>query len=331
MFDHMRTQRSGVGVSSRGVRLLTFSCACLLAAGTALGQYDGQGFEAPLINASPAGTVLTDQDGYYLPVVDTVDYYAYTYAGNALGLPQNPAGDLQFVAGEGPGSPIFSRAQRDLAWTDGRWTITYDSAVFYNGDPPGANNFGSFSMQPTTGGSGFIHLFSWVDPDLATNMQAFYLGYDAAGTQFAQPGNSPGPAWENLDLEHWYRYRTVIDFDTNMIVEVTTWDLTTGVRAIYCPTDWYLEGGSAGGVGPATAFRFFSGGGVPGNGVAWDNCKIIPGECVGDLDGDYDVDQSDLGILLGAYNQTDQGDLDCDGDTDQADLGTLLANYGTNC
>jgi glucose/arabinose dehydrogenase/plastocyanin len=49
----------------------------------------------------------------------------------------------------------------------------------------------------------------------------------------------------------------------------------------------------------------------------------------GDLDGDGDVDQADLGILLAAYNSGDGGDLDGDGDTDQADLGILLANYGT--
>jgi FG-GAP-like repeat len=49
----------------------------------------------------------------------------------------------------------------------------------------------------------------------------------------------------------------------------------------------------------------------------------------GDLDGDGDVDQADLGILLSCYNTSDCGDIDGDGDTDQADLGTLLANYGT--
>ncbi len=48
----------------------------------------------------------------------------------------------------------------------------------------------------------------------------------------------------------------------------------------------------------------------------------------GDLDGDGDVDQADLGILLSCYNISDCGDIDGDGDTDQADLGTLLANYG---
>jgi 6-phosphogluconolactonase (cycloisomerase 2 family) len=48
----------------------------------------------------------------------------------------------------------------------------------------------------------------------------------------------------------------------------------------------------------------------------------------GDLDGDGDVDLSDLGILLASYGIDDGGDLDGDGDTDLADLGILLANYG---
>jgi parallel beta-helix repeat protein len=50
--------------------------------------------------------------------------------------------------------------------------------------------------------------------------------------------------------------------------------------------------------------------------------------CPGDLDGDGDTDQSDLGILLGSYGIDGGGDLDGDGDTDQSDLGILLADYG---
>ncbi|HEB61269.1 MAG TPA: hypothetical protein ENJ06_05525 [Phycisphaeraceae bacterium] len=50
--------------------------------------------------------------------------------------------------------------------------------------------------------------------------------------------------------------------------------------------------------------------------------------CAGDLDGDGDTDQSDLGILLAAFNTTGDGDLDGDGDTDQSDLGILLADFG---
>ncbi len=50
--------------------------------------------------------------------------------------------------------------------------------------------------------------------------------------------------------------------------------------------------------------------------------------CVGDLDGDGDTDQADLGQLLASYGVDEGGDLDGDGDTDQTDLGELLGDYG---
>ncbi|MFG0251898.1 MAG: hypothetical protein ACF8NJ_03385 [Phycisphaerales bacterium JB038] len=55
---------------------------------------------------------------------------------------------------------------------------------------------------------------------------------------------------------------------------------------------------------------------------------VLPTDCDGDLDGDGDTDQADLGVLLASYNTDAGGDLDGDGDTDQADLGILLADYG---
>jgi hypothetical protein len=54
----------------------------------------------------------------------------------------------------------------------------------------------------------------------------------------------------------------------------------------------------------------------------------------GDLDGDGDVDQTDLGILLGDWGCSTgdcPGDCDGDGDTDHADLGILLAHWGEGC
>ncbi len=58
--------------------------------------------------------------------------------------------------------------------------------------------------------------------------------------------------------------------------------------------------------------------------------------CFGDLDGDGEVDLSDLGTLLGNYGMTSganyaAGDLDGDEDVDLSDLSALLAVYGTGC
>ncbi len=68
-----------------------------------------------------------------------------------------------------------------------------------------------------------------------------------------------------------------------------------------------------------------SGGEIHFLGVLLSQCPAV---CIGDLDGDGDTDQADLGVLLAAYNNDDGGDLNGDGFTDQADLGILLADYG---
>ncbi|HMQ15425.1 MAG TPA: DUF1028 domain-containing protein [Phycisphaerae bacterium] len=44
-----------------------------------------------------------------------------------------------------------------------------------------------------------------------------------------------------------------------------------------------------------------------------------------DLNGDGQIDQADLGVLIAAYGLNGDGDLDGDGDTDQGDLGLWLA------
>ncbi len=64
---------------------------------------------------------------------------------------------------------------------------------------------------------------------------------------------------------------------------------------------------------------------VNGNGVP-DEC-----ECVGDVDGDGDTDQADIGSLLADWGCTGgscQGDLDGSGETDFADIVALLAKLG---
>lgn len=58
-----------------------------------------------------------------------------------------------------------------------------------------------------------------------------------------------------------------------------------------------------------------------GNGIL-DVCDALA-----DLDGDGDVDGTDLGLLLGAWNTAGPGDLNGDGIVDAVDLGALLAAW----
>ncbi|MFO0840353.1 MAG: hypothetical protein U1D55_17735 [Phycisphaerae bacterium] len=53
--------------------------------------------------------------------------------------------------------------------------------------------------------------------------------------------------------------------------------------------------------------------------------------CAGDLNGDKVVNESDLGILLGAWQSGRCGDLNRDGQSAEADLGILLANWQNVC
>ena len=54
-----------------------------------------------------------------------------------------------------------------------------------------------------------------------------------------------------------------------------------------------------------------------------------PTACLGDLDGDGDVDSADLALLLGGWNGPGASDLDGNGTTDSSDLAILLGAWGS--
>ena len=269
------------------MKLGTTSLACLIAAllaGPAVGQY-GTGYED--YDASADGVALTDQGGYYMPTPETsVDCLVYTYTDNPLLIQANPNGGEKFVAGTGPADSVFARAQITpdpgmFGDGTGMWTVSYDVAVSFTGERPSAQNVGSFSLQPEAdplnpSSSVFIGLAQWSDPALADGWDANYIAYDADGN-YVYPSVVPDEAFQNLQNGHWYRWSTTFDFDTNMIVQASITDLTTGETTTAELDGWYLGGGAVGGLDTPTGFRYFAGSStVAGNTMAFDNMEIVP-------------------------------------------------------
>lgn len=232
-------------------------------------------FEPPAYTGSAAGTLLTGQQGWYVPVAGSPDANVFTYAGNAVTLPVNPTGGTQFVGGVSGGT-VFSRAQQDVAFAGVNvWTISYDVAHRYNGTLPSAQNLASFSLAntATTTFRQLIALHTWVDVNTATSWNAGFNVYDAAGV--ASGTLSPGPSWSNLLVDNWYRESYTVNFDTNLVTSVSITNLSTNVTDTFNPTGWYMLGGATGNTLPLpTSVRFFAGG-AAGNVAGWDNLSVV--------------------------------------------------------
>jgi len=129
--------------------------------------------------------------------------------------------------------------------------------------------------------------------------------------------------------DEWVELRVVIDLDQ---------DLTKVYYNDAFVVEYSWTGGVMGGGGGALSIAAVDLFANQSTSVFWDDLSLEPyvPQCPGDLDGDNDVDLSDLAQLLAHYGTPDgaeyeDGDLDGDGDVDLSDLAGLLAVYGTIC
>lgn len=231
------------------------------------------GFENPPYTGSSAGTVVSGQNGWYLPgVAGSVDANVYTYAGNTLGAAPNPNGQAQFLGGMSQGGSAFARAQRDFVFSPGDdYAISFEMNGFYAGTLPSAQNLGSFSTQDSVTTRIFIALLRWNDVTTATSYNAGFNVYDAFGTAMAT--QVPGPMWQDCAVNRWYRQSVAIDYATNQVLAVGITDLDTGISRCTRVSGWYMQGGATPVLGMPTATRFFTGG-AAGNVTCWDNLAI---------------------------------------------------------
>lgn len=265
--------------NSRVHALLRLAVSGLLLWGSAAvaGPAFATGFEAPDYNGSSAGVTVNGQQGWYTPnVAGAVDQFVFTYDGNALGMPANPIGEDQFLGAQTLQLGDFPRAQLNFDFSQATvWTVSYDVAMGFNGTLPAVNNLGSFSLQDSTIARYFIQLNTWVNPDTADQWNAGYLAFDSSGGMDVDP-RSPGNAWNNLAVNHWYNISTTFDFDSNTITSVSITDLDSGDSSTFQPNGWYLNGGSVFRPPLPTGLRFFVGGGdsYQDNVGSWDNVTI---------------------------------------------------------
>ena len=228
-------------------------------------------FEA--LVASAAGTIITGQDGYYLPVTSpvSIDGLVCTYAGNTFGIPANPLGGVNFWIGASNGTN-FARSQRTITVPSGcQVLIEYDVCVGYTGSVTPVNNIGSFSFQPSTTARFPNLLAAWptgvVFPPTGWNANVV-LGPTVAGAQTT----FPDPNFLNLPLNVWHRWGCVIDLGINEYVQFKLTNGSTNVTTIYTPAPGTMQLPNPTGTFP-TDFRLFGGGGA-GNLFAIDNLTI---------------------------------------------------------
>ncbi len=308
------------------------SLIVLLACQVASAQF-ASGFEPPTYAGAAGGVDLNGQDGYYNPDPPvSVTALVYVHGNNTLAIPALATGGMQFGAGTGPGDSVFARSQKDITYGGGTgvWYASFDIAVTFTGVLPASQNLGSLSTQPldvaAPTNSGFIMLATWTDPLTAANWNADFVYFDAANN-FTLASVADG-GFQTLTVNHWYRWTTKFDFDTNLVTRISITDLTTGVIATNDPVDWYLAGGLIGGLPAPTGFRWFAGATVePGNAFAFDNVLI---SCEADLDADGIVGINDFLDLLAAWgpNPGHPADSDLDGTVGINDFLDLLANWG---
>lgn len=256
--------------------LLRTSAICLAAFAAAANAQYSTGFEAPGTPASAAGTPLGAP--WYNPVVTGLGHNAYTYTGNALGLVQNPVGGNQFIGGTSEGGVLFPRAQVNIDFSAGTWTLAYDMATQWRGTGTSAINLGSFSLQHDVVPAGqfrqFIALNNFVDQtNPFAGWRAEFNVFDAAG--LALNNQLPGPEWNNLAVNHWYRQQVTIDLATNRVLSVALLDLHALTLAVANPAGWYMTGGASSTLALPNGVRFFVGG-AAGNTMGWDNLYVVP-------------------------------------------------------
>ncbi|MBK8100666.1 MAG: hypothetical protein IPK26_26560 [Planctomycetes bacterium] len=233
------------------------------------------GFESPGFSGSPTGTPCAGQGAFFVPpVAGSIDAAIYTYAGNPLGVPANPAGGNTFFGAQSGGTNLFARAQRPIPLPAGATVvIDFDVCAAFTGSVTPTNNLGSFSFQPSTTNLSVNLLARWptgVSFPPSTWNADFVLGPTAAGVQ----STIPDPNFQNLPLNIWHRWGCTVDLASGQYVEFRLTNGATNVTTVFTPAPGSMPLPNQGQAMP-TDFRLFAGGTAAGNVFAVDNLSVL--------------------------------------------------------
>ncbi|RMF86158.1 MAG: hypothetical protein D6744_00225 [Planctomycetota bacterium] len=220
-----------------------------------------------------------------------------------------------------PGSATTGQWERGVPVNDPGWA--YDPAS--DADGSGQCYLTQNQVGNTDVDNGDVFLLSPVIDMSAGNITIeydYFLRMTDASTDWlrvAISSNGTAGPWTNL-VEHntdgglSWRHHTITQADLDAAGITLGANMALRFRAIDSDPQSIVEAG------------------VDGFRVSTFTCDS-GGPCLGDLDGDNDVDLTDLALLLSDFDCTGvcAGDVDGDGDTDLTDLAVLLSVFEQPC
>lgn len=231
---------------------------CLLSTVVPALLAQGYSTDFETLTASSAGTPITGQDGYYVPVAGSLDGLVATYAGNPWGVPANPNGGNNFWAGVSQATNIFARSQRNVTVsTNSRVYVQFDVMCNYLGTATPTNNIGSFSFQPSATNA-YVNLVAAWPTGVTFPPATWDANFVPGPTSTAVPIAVPDPAFQNLPVGVWHTWGVTVDFATGAQIDFRITNGATNVTTIYVPPTTMPIPGQ--GLPLPTDFRFFAGG-----------------------------------------------------------------------
>lgn len=223
------------------------------------------------LTASPTGSILTGQDGFYIPTAGGYDGNVYTYAGNPLGVPVNPNGGANFYAGVSTAvSPYYVREQHPLTLPSSVIHIECDMLCNYIGTGTASQYAGSVSLQDSTASRFSNMLCSWNTATPVLTWDCFLQ----SGAAIVAIGD---PAFAGLATNVWHHWGITIDLTNELYVDFTITNGATNVTTHYVPTTPMPLGNAGLNYPNPTGFRFFTGGTTGDNVFAIDNFVLDTG------------------------------------------------------